>query len=165
MQLYSKGGVTRPQRGFEKKTEKLGMRRLCRLRIITRGSTTLAFVRSVPKSLQRPWRGIYDEEKEDTHQNSQGNEQRVALCKCIRGGTPTEDGKKCNGRQRDSKREKKKKSRPLVVKAPSRPLRPAVSLFRSFFLPLSPSHADSFSTVAAVRGSFAEVEAKQLEWP
>lgn len=82
------------------------------------------------------------------------------------GGTST-DGKKCNGRQRDSKREKK--SRPLVVKAPSRSLPPAVSLFfaPSFSLSLSlcPSHADSFSTVAAVRGSFAEVEAKQLEWP
>lgn len=49
------------------------------------------------------------------------------------GGTST-DGKKCNGRQRDSKREKK--SRPLVVKAPSRPLPPAVSLFRSFFFSL-----------------------------
>lgn len=42
------------------------------------------------------------------------------------GGTST-DGKKCNGRQRDSKREKK--SRPLVVKAPSRSLPSAVSLF------------------------------------
>lgn len=25
----------------------------------------------------------YDEEKEDTHCNSQGDEQRVALCKCM----------------------------------------------------------------------------------
>lgn len=33
-----------------------------------------------PKSLAPV---AYDEEKEDTHWNSQGDEQRVALCKCM----------------------------------------------------------------------------------
>lgn len=72
-----------------------------------------------------------------------------------RGETST-DGKRRNGRQRDRKRvkekerkregkeerkknkKKKKKSRPLVVKAPSLPFPSlAISLFRSFSLPLS----------------------------
>lgn len=39
-------------------------RRLCRLRIITHGSTILAFVRTTPKSLASV---AYDEEKEGTH--------------------------------------------------------------------------------------------------
>jgi len=87
-----------------------------------------AFVRIVPKSLAPV---AYDEEKENTRWNSQRDE-RGAL-QMHRGGT---DWKKCNGRQRDSMR-KKKKSRPLVVKAPSRSLFPAISLFHFFFFSLS----------------------------
>lgn len=43
-------------------------------------STTLAFVRTIPKSLAPV---AYDEKKEGTHWNSQGDEQRVAICKCM----------------------------------------------------------------------------------
>ena len=59
----------------------------------------------------------------------------MALCKYM-GEERRQTGRNVIARQRDSKREKKK-SRPLVVKAPSHPLPSAISLFRSFFFFLS----------------------------
>ena len=90
-------------------------------------------VHTIPKSLNvscGKWRGKGGYALEQS--------RRWTTCGAlqIHGGGTSTDGKKCNSRQRDSKREKKK-SRPLVVKAPSHPLPSAISLFRSFFFFLS----------------------------